>query len=388
MALSELDQIKKLVADHQYFLIVWPPHDTGDALASALALKSWLKGRGKQVEVAADGFAPAPEWRWLPGVAEVLPRLSEIQKFIIKVDTTKAPLETISYDVKAGWLSIYLTPKQGVITKNELRTAQSTFKYQAIIVVGATDLPALGEIFFNNTDLFYRLPLLALGRSAAHERFGAVNWIDLTMSSLSELTARLLTALGDEPLNGTLPTCLLAGLIAATKRFTAPGVTPATLQLASTLIAAGADREQIIGQLFRTRSLPTLKLWGAALSQVGFDREDGVVFTTLTGEDFKRAGATTSALPALAEELLSAAPEAKLVLILAELPGAEDVVQGLLMSPNGASVKTLITPLHPDGSASQPTFLLSGHSLPQALEVCLATIRNALEQPPTAYRTA
>ena len=56
-------------------------------------------------------------------------------------------------------LSIISLPSK-VRSKNELRTAQSGLKYDLIITVNAQDLESLGNVFFNNTDLFYKVPII------------------------------------------------------------------------------------------------------------------------------------------------------------------------------------------------------------------------------------
>ncbi|MDO8626707.1 MAG: hypothetical protein Q7K39_04650 [Candidatus Magasanikbacteria bacterium] len=376
MALTEPEQIKTILKDHQYLLVLFSPHDTGDALASALALKYYAEKIGKHVDIVANGFNVPKAFKFLPGADKVKPALTEIQKFIIKVDISKTPVENLSYDIKDGWLSIYLNPKSGVITKNELRTAQSNFKYDLIITLGVTDLASLGEVFFNNTDLFYRLPIINIDRGASNERFGAINLLRLNTSSLSEIVFTLLKEIDEHLINDQLATILLTGMIAATKSFTTREVTPMALRLASELVDSGADREKIITHLYRTRSVATLKLWGAALARLGHEGGDGIVYTHLTREDFSRSGADATATIGIIEELLSNAPEAKIMVLLYELPNADKpTVRVILATNKNYNALNLAASFNPTGTPSQAAFSLENKTIGEAEQAVLNTLR-------------
>lgn len=375
MALNEASQIKTLLQDHQYLLIVFPPPDTGDALASALALKTYAEKLGKQADVVGGTRELARQFKFLPHSEQTKTALTEIQKFIIKVDVSKAAIETLSYDIKDGWLSIYLTPKTGVISKNELRTAQSNFKYDAIVVLGATDLASLGDVYLNNTDLFYRLPIINIDRAPGNERFGHINYVELQASSLAELTYTLLKQLDEHLVADALATTLLAGMIVATKSFTSPGVTPHTLHLASELVGRGADREKIITSVYRTRSVATLKLWGAALAALHADR--GLVHTHLTREDFARSGASEAGVFGIIEELLSNAPEAKIIIVTYEAPGSTSTIKSIVATSKEQNALALAASFAPHGTPERATFEIIGKTLGEAEQTILETVKKS-----------
>lgn len=358
-------------------MVLIPPNDNGDALAGALSLKMYGEKIGKHVEIVAPGVTVPRTFKFLPHAESVRSALSEIQKFIIKVDVSKTPIETLSYDVRDGWLSIYLNPKHGVITKNELRTAQSNFKYDLIITLGVSELSALGDTYFNNTDLFYRLPIINIDRLAANERFGSINYLELSASSISEEIFNLLKQIDDHLVEGMLATTLMTGMIANTKSFTTREVTPLTLRLASELVDRGADREKIITNLYRTRSVATLKLWGAALSRLSHEGGNNIVHTHLTREDFSRSGADESATLGIIEELLSNAPEAHIVALLAEnLANTEpSTIRVILAANKNYNALNLAAGFNPTGTPSQVTFTITGKNLGEAETLVLEALR-------------
>ncbi|MBI2444196.1 MAG: hypothetical protein HYV42_03080 [Candidatus Magasanikbacteria bacterium] len=380
MALNDIEQIKQLVQESRYPLVLFEARAGGDAAGSALALYGYLKSAGQRPEIAASGWQLPRTLAWLPGANAIKPELTHLQKFIIKVDVSQAPVETLSYDVKDGWLSIYLTPKQGNITRRELRTAQSAFKYDLIVTVGAPDLAALGDIYLNNTDLFHRLPLINLDNAAANERFGAIALVNPAAASLSEVVYRLLLNIEATAITSDIATALLTGLTIATDGFRHPRLKPAALQLAGELVEHGADRERVIRELYRTRSVAALKLWGQALAHLTSHPNLGLIVTTLTRDDFTRAGATPEDLGGMVEELIAGAPEAKRTLLLYEVPGAKaEAVQGIFTVNNDHdNAAVLLSPLQPTGTKKQASVTLPGKTLSQAEETVLKIIKEAL----------
>lgn len=373
MALTEIQQFQKMFENSTYVLVLFNPRSNGDALASALALKLYFEKQQKQVDVAASEYMVPKSLRFLPGSDAVRPELTHLQKFIVKVDVSKAPLDTLSYEVKDNWLSIYLTPKHGTITREELRTAQTTFKYDLIVTIGAPDLESLGNIFLNNTDLFYKTPIINIDHQAANERYGQVNVLDLTASANAEVVYKTLKAMSGNILDPAVATALLTGMTIATNSFKNPHIPPTSLQLASQLVAQGADREQVVHHLYRTRSIATLRLWGQALSHLVSDPALGLVSTTVTREDFSRSGSTPDDLRGLIEELISNSPEAKIIVLLYEREDKN--IGGTIAAEKEYNAIELIKPLNPKGNKKQASVVIPNTTLKEAEEKIKEIIR-------------
>lgn len=386
MALNELQQIGQIASASQHVLVLFNARDNGDAIASALALGAILQKQGKQVDIACSDFVAPKTFSFLPKISEIKSELGHLQKFIIKVDVSQHPIDTISYDVKDGTLSLYLTPKHGLLSKHELRTAQSTFKYDLIFTLNTPDLESLGSIFVNNTDLFYRTTIVNIDHQASNERYGQVNLIDLTATSTAEIVYSLIKQIGEQHLNADVATDILTGMTIATKSFKNPNITPATLQIASALVNSGADREKIVRHLYRTRSIAALKLWGQALTHLVYDHTVGLVSTTITHEDFTRSGATPEELKGMIDELFSTAPEAKVTLILYEgenstikNPPSDRQVCGVLATEKNVDALHLIKSLNPHGNKRQCSFEISDKTLKEAETTVIDLLKKTLE---------
>ncbi len=381
MALNEPAQLKNLLENSKYVLVVFNGTETADSIGAAVALKLFLERSHKQVQLAADDFTAPKQFHFLPGSQGIKKELNHLQKFIIKVDVSKVKLETISYDIKDNWLSIYLTPEQGLITKNELRTAQSSFKFDLIITLNTPDLESLGNIFLNNTDLFYRTPVINIDYHGNNERYGQINAVDLTATSTSEIVYQLLRQVDEPAIGKEIATALLTGMIAATKSFKTANVTPQALNVASSLIKLGGERETIIQNLYRTRSLATLKLWGQALTHLKSDPSLGIVSTMITREDFIHSGAEAQDLKGVVDDLISNSPEAKIIVLLYELPGEGEAgkVYGLISSERHHDALLLGKELHATGDKKQATFVIEGKNLQESEVFALRLLQQSLE---------
>lgn len=367
LMLNEYQQFKKVLDDSKHVLLVFGHSENTDALSGALAIAKLIEKQGKQADIACPNFVLPKNLQFLNGVEEIKSELTHLQKFIIKVDVSQTKIETISYDIKDNWLSIYLTPKKGNYTKDNLRTSQSSFKYDLIIVLGTPDLSALNGIFLNNTDLFYNTPIINIDCNAGNEHFGQINIIDINATSVSEIIFDLIKNLGEAYIDTNIATTILTGIISATQSFKTNNVTPHTLQIAGQLINHGAEREKIIQNLYRTKSIGTLKLWGVALSRIKNDTTKKFAWTTILRDHFLTCNATEEDLNGLASELLQNSPEIDLSLILFEGQEKEkSVIKGILFSKKHLNCRAILRTFEPKGDKNYATIILENKTIADA----------------------
>ena len=378
MALNETEQLNHLLEQSRHVLLVLSANQNADSVCGAMAWKKFLEKKHKQVDVVADNFVVPKNLRFLKNLEEIQPQLSHLQKFILKVDVSNIKIDTLSYDIKDNWLSIYLTPKQGTITKNELRTAQSGLKYDLIITINAQDLESLGNVFFNNTDLFYKVPVINFDTHPANEHFGQVNFVELNATSISEIIYKTMVKISEPDIDADIATFLLTGMISQTQSFKTANVSPTTLATASKLITLGADREKIVKNLYRTKSVASMRIWGTALTHIENDPQLGLVWTTITREDFARAGATEEELKDLTDELIQNSPEAKIVLLLYENTQGENKIHGFLCAGKHHDAKTLLQGYQPEGNKKTASFVISGKNIKDVETEVIGKIKKTL----------
>ncbi len=375
--LNTITQLKKLIDTSERPLVIFAASKNDDFVAGALALKKYLSDRGKHTELVSSNFILPSHLSFIGGVKEIKPELSHLHKFTIKVDVSKTKIETLSYDIKDDWLSIHLTPKQGVIAKNNLRTLQTSFKYDLIFCLGAVDFEALGDIFFNNTDLFYRTPIVNIDNQPGNEHFGTINLVDLTATSVSEIVYKTFDQIGSAT-NSESATIILTGMIARTRSFKTPNVTPQTLSLAGKLINLGAEREKIIQNLYRTKTIPTLKLWGRALSNVQLDSSSGLAWSSITRDDFIRSGASESDLSDLIHELMASSPDTRIILLMFEDLKEPNKIHGHLTVDKNYDALQISKSFGSRGNKLNAEFSIFGQSLKEAEDMAVNEIRKQI----------
>lgn len=348
MAFTEIDQFKQLLDQKKHWLVVFAPHAANDVIASAAALASWLHHQGYRATVVSPDFALSDNLQFLKSARTFQSGIGQLQKFIITVDIGRTGVQELSYDVKDNQLRVFVTPKNGMIVRDDVRATQSDYAYDGIICVGAPDLASLGPIVTNNPDFFAHTPIVNLDHQATNEHFGQLNFVDLTMSTTAELIYRLLQKMGAQHIGADVATALLTGLVAGTNSFKKPNVRPATLAAASELVGLGADRMYIVKNLFETKSVATFKLWGAALSHLEQDMASGVVWTVLTREDFARTGARDTDLVALIDELIANVPTARAVALVHEHETGE-AIHAIVQLTRPGNALELLAAFHPHG---------------------------------------
>jgi nanoRNase/pAp phosphatase (c-di-AMP/oligoRNAs hydrolase) len=172
---------------------------------------------------------------------------------------------------------------------------------------------------------------------------------------------------------------LLTGMIAATKSFKSTHVTPHALHLASELIKQGAEREVIIQNLYRTRSIATLKLWGHILSKLNHNTALGLVWAHITQTDFKDSGAEYNDIKAVVDELITNSPEAKIIILLYEKNTAG--IAGLITTDQKYSALDLGRPFRAEGDKKQASFTLQNSTLAEAEQNVIKNIEKQLTSP-------
>lgn len=348
MAYTEIEQFKQLLADKKHWLIVFAPHASSDVIASTAALSCFLHTRGHRSTVVSADFVLPENLKFLKAARTFQSSLGQLQKFIVTVDISRTGVQELSYDVKDNQLRVFVTPKNGAIMREDIKTAQSDYVYDGIITVGAPDLASLNSMVTHNPDFFATTPIVNIDHQPTNEHFGHLNFVDLTMSTTAELVYRLFQKMGAEHINADVATALLTGLVAGTNSFKKPNVRPATLAVASELVGLGADRMYIVKNLFETKSVATFKLWGAALSHLEQDMATGVVWSVLTREDFARTGARDTDLVALIDELIANVPTARAVALIHEHATGE-AIHAIVQLTRPGNALELLAPFHPHG---------------------------------------
>jgi len=171
--------------------------------------------------------------------------------------------------------------------------------------------------------LFFDNPIVNIDHHPSNEYFGQVNWVDFTATSTAEMMVSLIEALsqGEQILDPDIATLLLTGIIYDTSSFQNINTTPKSLTIAAQLVAAGGRQQEVIKNLYKTKSLATLKLWGTVLTNVKEDKQHRFIWSVVSRTDLDETGADESAISGVIDELLKKVTDLDFALMLSERKG-------------------------------------------------------------------
>ncbi len=342
-------QIYNQLEKAKNILIAFSGQKGGDALSSALALCLALKKRGKAVDVVAPADRSLREgFSFLPEAENIGSGLSNLRRFVVSVDISQAKVSQIRYSVENNQLNFIISPSEGWFKPEDVSAKAGEFKYDLIIILGSADLESLGPIYDENVEFFYKTNVINIDNQSGNEEFGQINFIDLNAASVSEIIFYLIKNYDEKLIDEDAATCLLAGIIQATRNFKTANLTPRTLLGTSELISFGARREEIVNHLYRSRDLSTLKLWGKVLNNLKSEAGGALIWSQLSRNDFADSQAAESGVEEIIDELVANVPGAKLIAILSEVSASKTRLT--LYSFRGVNALEMIKEYKPQGN--------------------------------------
>lgn len=252
----QFSQVKSLVEQHQSFVILTHKNPDGDTLGSGLALHHHLKSRGKHSRIVCK--TPVPESLFfLPGIDDLKDHFDPHEFDLIISCDSAAPHLTGFHE---EWPDIF---------------AENT-EYQVI-----------------NID-----------HHASSHPFGSLRIIEDTAASTANICYELFVSNGWR-ITPKIATCLLTGVITDTGSFMHSNTDTNTLRVAARLLALGADLNSIRKDVFCTKNISTLRLWGRVFDNMDVDPETKVVTSAITEKDFKECEADPAELTGVVDYMNS-----------------------------------------------------------------------------------
>lgn len=320
MPFSLAEQAKNLITKAENILLVAHAKMDGDTLSSSIAMHLLLKKMGKKTTlVCAD---PVPEiFSFLPETSKIHREIEADSEFVISLDCSQVSAKKLRWKTVGTTLKIFVTPESGAFSVDNLSFSEDSH-FDLIISLDAAEKKQLGSIFEENIELFSRTPLLVFDHHASNDGFGVVNIIDTTAASTTEVLFHFLpTLFGEEwkkKIDPDIATLLLTGIITDTGSFQNPNTTPRSLEAAADLSELGARQQEIIRHVFKTKNIPTLKLWGRVLSKIKTDPVHRLLWSTVSSGDLADTGGRIDDLEGIVDELLATAPGMEMVLLIKE----------------------------------------------------------------------
>ena len=165
---------------------------------------------------------------------------------------------------------------------------QITDAYDLIICLDASSVDRMGHIY--RSEAHAHIPLFVIDHHITNTRFGHINWVAPDCAATCQMLVYLVDSLG-LPLDETLATCLLTGLVTDTLCFRTSNTNARVMEAAMRLMSAGANLSDITARALNRRSYNLFKLWGLVLPTVQLD--ECVIWVHVRRAQTKAAGMTT-----------------------------------------------------------------------------------------------
>ncbi|MEP0806631.1 MAG: DHH family phosphoesterase [Chloroflexota bacterium] len=155
-------------------------------------------------------------------------------------------------------------------------------EYDTFITVDCADFKRTGKVFEN-----FGQPDINIDHHVTNERYGKINLIEAEEVATAAILTNHLPEWGF-PITQPIAAALLTGIITDTLGFRTSNTTPEALRQCAMLMETGVNMPDLYMRSLVKKSFPAAKYWGAGLSSM--QRDNGIVWGTLTLEDRKRAG--------------------------------------------------------------------------------------------------
>ncbi len=316
MALLEIQQAVTVINRASSLLLIVPAKASADALSSMLAMYlALLEHHQGAVDAVSPSHVP-DHLQFLPGSSQAQMK-PKVQPDVVLDVGGPQTIADVRQEALTGGVRIHITFDEGAqILKENIETHVRQLPYDAVITFGAADLEELGNLFTNYADFYYNTPVINLDHRATNEHFGTINIVDITASSIAEVTYELLTNLPHVTIEPNIATALYAAIVAATDSFQNPATKPRAFQLAAELLDKQADKETVIQQLVKTKPLHLLKLAGRTYARLRYDEYGKLFWSILRPLDFAESGAAPEHIPDVMHELTNNISEYNAAFIL------------------------------------------------------------------------
>ncbi len=350
-------------------VIILPDIADNEITCAGLGLYNILKNQKKNVSLVSYK-KPGPKLAFLENINEIKEKINGTRSFVLSFDTSKNEIRNVQYEKVKNKLNIYVTPAKGTIDPKDFYIAPGQFKYDLVIILGATELQNVGICYEKNADLFFDLPVINIDYHISNEQYGQINIVDVKSSGVSELIADIFSE-SEMDLPQAAANCFYTGILEATESFQSPRTTPKTLMAAADLIDSGADYKEIVRNLYKTQDLDSIKLWGRLMARMQSDSSLNLAWATAQAADFKNTKMTTVKLRSIFDKIRSSYNKTGTLMLLWE--NKKGSTKGLIQNANQEFLRDLFKGIQ-WGNA---VIFEINKSLPEAEQKALTILREA-----------
>ncbi len=209
--------------------------------------------------------------------------------------------------------------------------------FDAIVVIDCADLENLTGFYKQYPSFFSSVPLINIDHHPSNKRFGTYQLVRDTSAACSVIMYDLLKDFGYS-ISSDIATCLLTGILTDTGGFQHSNTSSEVMRTVADLLELGAEIETISAHVFRSKSVPTLRLWGNVLSSMQSAVDKEVIWSSATQDMFSETSTSPEQLSGLIA-LMYGVPESKATVLLQEREDGK--IKGSIRTKNGEDANEL-----------------------------------------------
>ena len=191
-----------------------------------------------------------PKARQILDIRGISTDLTGIRDFIIRLDTTGVEVDKLRYETNENNLEVIISPFSGNFSAENASFDYGAFKFDLVIVLGASQISRIDTILEENPTIFDGLHLVNIDCHGGNDNYGSVNYVEPQASSVCEMLVGIIESVAQGMIDYHVATAILTGIMAATKGFTGPNTTAKSLTIAAQMMSGGAKQQDIVQTLF------------------------------------------------------------------------------------------------------------------------------------------
>ena len=250
---NALQQITERLKEANNVLVTVSANPSVDQLAACIGFTLLLNHLGKHGTAVFSGAVPSTI-EFLKPDDTLEKNTDSLRDFIIALDKSKA--DKLRYKVEDTVVKIFITPYRTSISDKDLDFSQGDFNVDAVLALGVHERTDLDKAIMDHGRILHDATVISVNNKD-QGNLGAINWVDLNASSLSEMLVELAHGLTNDPLDSQMATAFMTGIVAETNRFSNTKTSPRTMSLAAELMSAGANQQLIASKLEAGQDMPT-----------------------------------------------------------------------------------------------------------------------------------
>ena len=257
-------KIQDKIKSSENILVALSRDPSVDEMAAAIGLTLFLDSLQKHTTAIYSGQTPdALQFLQPEGTFET--DTDSLRDFIIALNKEKA--DHLRYKLDGDFVKVYITPYKSNITEDDLEFSYGDFNVNLVLAIGVPSAADLDSALAEHGRIMHDATTVDITIDAPG-KFAEIEWSDPGASSVSEMVTKLIFAMQGEDvvLDKETATALLTGIVAATGRFSNDRTNSNTMQLASKLMAMGADQQLISAHVMD--NTPGVTMEGAVVMPV------------------------------------------------------------------------------------------------------------------------